>query len=330
MLVSKHNKITGLPETNYLIPTFSLVDEIPEVQQEIEVLWQEAGAQYYLENQNELQNLDMIDALPTNYPDYIKRPTIGCRALVRRSLQVLNAILHEMEDWKEEVRLHSTKLLMQIVIHSEDHLATKYFDINAVLCKTCQDQDVQVAKHALEVAKLVGHFVDAKTWSKYIFDELKVRQNKLGILKCMIALYQHSSDAARYENLLTIAQILSDSSICHNNDETFQLELMKLLETLIAGITAGDEKTVESIYVVAMKSTAVSYDTESIKTAGSYVLNQLVNYANMRDISSMHAKFLKSTLDTLDLLDKPNDDSFEQVLILYGIICFCGFQVWND
>lgn len=305
-----------------------LSDETLEVQEEIERLWKAAGEQYYLENQNELQNLNLIDKTPDNYPDYIKRPTLGCRALVRRSLQVLNSVLHEMEDWKEDVRLHSTKLLMQIAIHSEDHLATKYFDINAVLCKTCQDQEVSVAKHALEVAKLVGHFVDPKTWSKYIFQELKVRQNKLGILLCMNALYQHSIDPTRFDSLTHLSELLLDTSICHNSSESFQVELMKLVATLIPGIPNGDDIIYKNIYIIALKSTAVSHDNETIRSTGIAVLNQLaVEGCKLHNINEMHAKFLKRALDTLDLLDKANDDSFEQVMILYGIICLCGLQV---
>lgn len=304
----------------------SLHEETVEVQEEIEVLWKKAGELYYLENQNELQNLNLIDATPAGYPDYIKRPTLGCRALVRKSLQVLNAILHEMEDWKEDVRLHATKLLMQIVVHSEDYLATKYFDINAVLCKTCQDEEASVAKQAVEVAKLVGHFVDAKTWSKYIFEELKLRQNKLGIFKCLNALYQSSSDVKRFDNVNELSQILLDTSICHNSTEAFQVELMKLLETLTAGIPNDWEKIFENFYVITLKSTAVSYDNDSIKSFGVKVLDQLaVKFS--KDVSTMHSQFLKSALDTLDLLGQSNGDSSEQVTILYGIICLCGFQV---
>lgn len=301
-------------------------EETIEVQEEIEGLWIEAGELYYLENQNELQQLNLIDVIPDAYPDYIKRPTLGCRALVRKSLRVLNAILHEMEDWKEDVRLHATKLLMQIVVHSEDYLATKYFDINAVLCKTCQDEEASVAKQAIEVAKLVGHFVDAKTWSKYIFEELKLRQNKLGIFKCLNALYQSSSDAQRFDNASELSQILLDTSICHNSSETFQLELMKLLETLIAGVPYNSEKDFENFYIIALKSTAVSYDNDVVKSVGVKVLNQLGVKVN-KDNSSMHKQFLKSALETLDHLDKANGGAFEQVTILYGIICLCGFQV---
>lgn len=279
----------------------------------------DAGEQYYLENQDELKNLNLIDAPPANYPDYIKRPTLGCRALVRRSLQVLNSVLHEMEDWKEEVRLQSTKLLMQIVIHSEDHLATKYFDINAVLCKTCHDQEATVAKHALEVAKLVGHFVDQTTWSKYAFDELKIRQNKLGTLTCMNALYQHSSDPKRFENLLELSELLLDSAICHISTD----ELMKLLKTLIDGIPRDDERIFQNFYIVALKSTAAAYDNEESRAAGAGVLDQLAGRSeSFENLSAMHEKFLKPALDTLDLLE-----SFEQATILYGIICLCGFQV---
>ncbi|CRK91537.1 CLUMA_CG005196, isoform A [Clunio marinus] len=310
-----------------------LSDETLEVRDEIEKLWMKAGAKYYTENENELQNLDLIDSISDNYPDFIKqRPSLGCRAIVRRSLQVLNIILREMEDWKEDVRLHSTKLLMQVVIHSESHLATKYFDINAVLCKTCHDPEIPIGKCALEIAKLCGRFVDQATWSKYAFDELKIRQNKLGTLKCLNALYQNCTDEKRFENLKELSEILLDTSICQKSEELFQSELMSLLESLIEGIPKEDETFVEkNFYVIALKSTAVSYDNERIRATGVRVLKRLVEKASsssfhFHDMKAMHGKFLKSALDTLDLLDTANDDSFEQVLVLYGIICLCGFQ----
>lgn len=305
-----------------------LADETPDVHQEIQTLWHEAGELYYNENQTELQKLDIIDELPSNYPDYIKRPSIGCRALVQRSLNVLNIVLHEMEDWKEEVRLQATKLLMQIVIHSEDHFATKYYDINAVLCKTCNDQEAPIAKQALAVAQLIGRFVDQKTWSKYIFEELKLRQNKIGIVKCLHALYENSSDPDRFQNLMELSEILLESSVSHNNHEEFQTELIKLLGILIEGISADDEKIQRNIYITILKTVAVSFDNESIRSSGIKLLEQLVEKCtNIQNLSQLHSKYIKKALKTLDLLDQSNDATFEQVLILYGIICLCGFQV---
>lgn len=287
-----------------------------------------AGELYYKENEEELQKLNLIEELPHDYPKIInKRPTIGCRAIVRRSLKVLNIILHEMEDWKEEVRLHATKLLMQIVIHSEDHLATKYYDINAVLCKTCQDQEAPISKLAMEVAELIGYFVTQKTWSKYAFDELKTRQNKLGPIKCINALYRGSHDKEKYENLNILLEIFLDNSICQNNLQAFQQEFLNLLQNLIPGISLENESLVKNFYIVVLKTTAIGYDNEAVRNEGIEVLNMLVEKCNFESLSIAHTKNLKSALDTLDLLDKANKESFEQLLVLYGIICICGFEV---
>jgi len=306
---------------------FSLTDEIDEVRTEIEKLWIEAGNLYYNENEAELQKLNLIEQIPDDYPKIIsKRPTIGCRALVRRSLNVLNIILHEMEDWKEEVRLHSTKLLYQVVIHSEDQLASKYYDINAVLCKTCNDQEVPIAKLAMEVTGLIGYFVSQKTWSKYAFEELKTRQNKLGPIKCLNALYKASVDKEKYENINELIEIFMDNSICHNNSLPFQTEFLDLLKILLPGVLTADEKVLENFYIVTLKLTAIGYDNEDVRKEGIDIMKL---FADPESISKIHKKYLKSALKTLDLLDKANKDSFEQIQVLYGIICICGYEVTN-
>ena len=289
-------------------------------------MWIEAGNLYYNENEAELQKLNLIEQIPDDYPKIIsKRPTIGCRALVRRSLNVLNIILHEMEDWKEEVRLHSTKLLYQVVIHSEDQLASKYYDINAVLCKTCHDQEAPIAKLAMEVAGLIGYFVSQKTWSKYAFEELKTRQKKLGPIKCLNALYRASVDKEKYGNLNELIEIFMDNSICHNNSLPFQTEFLNLLKILLPG-TCLDEKVFENFYIVTIKITAIGYDNEGVRNEGIDIMKL---FADPESVSKIHKKYLKSALKTLDLLDKANNDSFEQIMVLYGIICICGYEVMN-
>jgi dynein assembly factor 5 len=290
---------------------------------------------YYEENQSELQNLNLIDDLPKNYPSSIeKRPTLGCRAIVRKSINVLNIILHEMEDWKEDVRLHSTKLLMQIVIHSEEHLATKYYDMNAVLCKTCHDQEPAIAKLALNIAALVGHFVKQDVWSKYAFEELKIRQNKLGCIKCINALYSNSEDEKRFDNLHDLLQILLDSSICENNSSIFQTELLQLLDTILCGLDINaktndnndedNDETIKHFYMILLKTTSTGYDNDDIRSCGICIMKRIIDKCNLDSLSLLHSKYLKATLKSLDLLDKGNH---EQTLILYGIISICGFEV---
>lgn len=311
-----------------------LDDETAEVRDEIARLFTAAGELYYRENEADLQDLEIIDSIPDNYPSHLVRPTLGCRALVKRALQVLNSILHEMEDWKDEVRLHSTKLLMQVVVHCESNLETKYYDINAVLCKTCQDKETEVSKCALEVAKLVGFFVNPTVWTKYLFDEMKVRQSKLGMVKCAAALFESSFHEKRYETLSQFAEIFLDSAFCRCNNESFQVEFMRLLNILIEGLDEeSDGKTFANFYIVALSSTTVSYDNEVIRTLGIETLQKLSEKSSnpIKSIDELHEKYLKNALDTLCLLDGAStSDQLEQAEILYGIICLCSFQVRDE
>jgi dynein assembly factor 5 len=305
-----------------------LADETQEVRQEITEKWKEAGQLYYQENEAELQGQLLLEKPGDG------RPTIGCRALVKRSLKVLDVVLREMEDWKEEVRLHSTKLLKQIVIHSEDYLATKYWDINAVLCKTCMDSEPTVASEALEVARLVGIFVDCKTWSKYIYEEIKVRQNKLGIVKCLRRLFASSEDPGKWEELGNLIECFLDTSICHCDLEVQQIELFGLIETILDGWEShvqkseGFEVIERNLYIVLLKSTAVNYDNENLRDFGLKLLGKMASgNPELLELPKLHSQYLKEALDSLDALDRANDGEFEQVRILHGIICLCGFQV---
>lgn len=320
----------GLFERIMPLVLTGLNDDTSEVRDEIRRLWIDAGELYYQENQADLQDLEMIDKIPDNYPPHLQRPTLGCRAMVKRALQVLNSILHEMEDWKDDVRLHSTKLLMQVVIHCENNLETKYYDINAVLCKTCQDKENEVSECALEVAKLVGFFVNPATWVKYLFDELKIRQSKLGVVKCASAMFESSFNENRYEKLNQLSELFLDSAFCQSENEIFQTEFMKFLNIVIKGVNdENDEETFKNFYIVVLSSTTVSYDNETIRTFGIETLHELCAMSSrIKSVNELHEKYLKNALDTLTLLDGTNtSDQFEQVSILYGIICLCSFQV---
>jgi dynein assembly factor 5, axonemal len=60
-------------------------------------------------------------------------------------LKIVHPVLNEMQDWKEDVRLHSLKLLREIVLHGEKSLAKHFVDISPILCKCCMDADKDVA-----------------------------------------------------------------------------------------------------------------------------------------------------------------------------------------
>ena len=75
-----------------------------------------------------------------------------------------------------------------------------------------------VAQEALQVAHLVGVFVDYKTWSKHIQSEMNVRQSKIGVLKCFKMMFESSNDEEKWSRLIDTTEMLMETSICHNND----------------------------------------------------------------------------------------------------------------
>lgn len=105
----------------------------------------------------------------------------------------------------------------------------------------------------------------------------------------------------------------------------FQLELLDLLKIILDELknVKNEESypTIEkNLYIVILKTTSVSFEAPQIKSVGSDLLEQL------RDGQDLHSKYLKSALDTLDAIDGENTDISDQVLILHGLICLCGFQ----
>lgn len=79
------------------------------------------------------------------------------------------------------------------------------------------------------------------------------------------------------------------------------------------------------LYIVLMKSTAVGYDNEIVRTFGCNLIENLMG--ERKSSFELHSEHIKSTLDTLDALDSNGDDTFEQIIVLHGIICLCGLHV---
>lgn len=102
-----------------------------------------------------MQKVEIADILPENYPVGVNRPSIGCRGLVQRSLRLVTLIMRESYDWKENVRLHSIKLLYQFVLHAETAMTAKFFEIYPDLAKACSDSESNVASEVKIVLNVI-------------------------------------------------------------------------------------------------------------------------------------------------------------------------------
>uniref|UniRef100_A0A182IPY6 TOG domain-containing protein n=1 Tax=Anopheles atroparvus TaxID=41427 RepID=A0A182IPY6_ANOAO len=311
-----------------------LTDETADVRNDIDCRWKAAGELYYRENETELAKVALIEKLPVGYPvDRYTRPTLACRAIVQRSLRVVNLVLHEMEEWKEDIRLHATKLLKQIVLHAERAFSTLFLEVNPVLAKSCMDSEKSIVSEALNVCELMGILLDYETWSKHVLAEFR-KFPSIGQLRCMRTLFAHAVQGEeKLKDLKKFAALLLDPDVCHNLKEAYQLELLEFcsilavegksreLSAALEEITVSEQDTVEqqtlerTLYTVALKVVAFCYEErETIRERGLAVLRQLDN-----DIVKLHEHHLASVLGNIDHLESENSDASTNILLLCGI-----------
>ncbi|XP_019540004.3 dynein axonemal assembly factor 5 [Aedes albopictus] len=311
-----------------------LTDDTADVRDDILIRWKEAGELYYKENETELSKTKLIDHTPANYPTEYERPTLPCRAIVQRSMRIVNLVLHEIEEWKEDIRLHATKLLKLVVLHAEKAFSTLFLEVNPVLCKTCMDSDKDIAAEALKVAQLCGILLEYDTWSKHALTEFS-KFHTLGHVKCLHAIYQ-SSGVDRLKDLTKIATILTDTEVCHVLKENYQLELLGFLETLVTdfhrvftaneieGLANESDRvsTEKMLYTVILKSAAFAYeDSQIIRDRALQVLAKL-----NPSTEQLHEHHLADVINSLENLESSNSDAAESILLLAGIVFVCGFR----
>lgn len=307
----------------------SLNDDHQYIRDGMQSAWEECGQQYWNENENELSKVELVDHFPAKYPNGVERPTLGCRALVQRSLRVTTIIMKEMTDWKEEVRLHSLKLLWQVVLHGEKAFTAKFIEVFPPLAISCMDQVEPVASEALKVAELIGMLVDYASWKEHVFDVLKVTTPNLGVLKCFSALYA-GADGDKATDVQRIATILLDTNICHSVNGRYQETLLGIVDQLVRlhlseSIETNDERRIEEcLYALLVKIIALAENNETLQTVGNGILMKLAgDPSGLRELNS---KYLGRVFDSIEDLDAENSESCDAIILLHGLIVLCGYQ----
>ncbi|XP_064551144.1 dynein axonemal assembly factor 5 [Drosophila montana] len=304
-----------------------LKDDSPEVLSHIRPLWEQCGRQYYDENEAELSQQEICDLPVENYPAGVQRPTIGCRGLVQRSLRLLQLITRETSDWKDNVRLHSLKLLYQFILHAESAMTAKFFEIYPDVSHACCDSEPDVAAEAKKVADLMGRLLCYAAWINHGFDGLE-RNARESFLKCFYYMFT-ASLGGTYEHLQRLCKLLKCSDYSHTLKPGFQLYILKTLETVLdksTKVMASMEELkelYEHVYVTAMKVMALSYslyneDTEDVKR-GQVILKRLVQLEETT-LAELHERWFALVLLDVENLDAALDDNAEPVLLLYGLI----------
>lgn len=313
-------------------------DETADIRDEINSRFVDGGQKYYEENEMELQKLELIDG---EFPcdDYLEkvsaiRPTLGCRALVQRSLRMVSIILNEMTDWKVEVRLHALKLLWQMVRHAEKAFTVKFLETLPVLSKCCQDDERCVVDEAKHVAKLMGRLLTYDEWIEQTLGQLEKLKPSLGLLRCVSFLFAGADERFKFGTGWRVAKAIADPSVCHSLDERYQSAILDIVEQLVDLHLANDDaehdnRSMEEkhLFQILVKTSSLSnaQSTDALGQRGERLINKLCRSPANR--MAFNAKYVGSIIDSIEDLDCEHSERSERILLLYGCIKLCRFQV---
>lgn len=304
-----------------------LKDDSPEVLVDIRPQWVKCGELYYEENEAELSQQEICDHQVENYPAGVTRPTIGCRGLVQRALRLLQLIAREVGDWKDNVRLHSLKLLYQFVLHAESAMTAKFFEIYPHVSHACCDTEPAVAAEAKKVADLLGRLLCFQAWVQHGFDGLE-RNARESFLRCFYYMFTAALGGS-YDHLQRLCQLLKSSDYSHTLKPGFQLYILKTLDTVLdkahnATATVEELRQLyEHIYVTSMKVMALSYavdcEQKELVEHGQAILKRVVQLEETT-LAELHERWFALVLADVENLDAALDENTEPVLLLYGLI----------
>ncbi|XP_018782898.1 PREDICTED: dynein assembly factor 5, axonemal [Bactrocera latifrons] len=307
-----------------------LKDDSHEVVDFIRPQWIKCGKQYFDENEEELSKQEIGDLPVKNYPPGTERPTIGCRAIVQRSLRLLSLITRESNDWKVNVRLHSLKLLYQFVLHAEAAMTAKFFEIYGDVARACRDPETVVSTQAMKVADLMGRLFSYDDWIEHGFEGL-VKNTKEGYLKCFYHMFA-ASLGTKFDDIIRVSEMLINSEFSQTLKPEVQLYVLKLVETILSkSDDVGEqfendknENLVLNSYVATIKVMALSFDSEQtnvvqLQDLGQHILTKLAERQKIT-VAALHENYFISALNYVENLDASLDDLTEPIILLNGLI----------
>nr|XP_014282402.2 dynein assembly factor 5, axonemal [Halyomorpha halys] len=203
-----------------------LIDNEEHIRNEARNLWEKAGAQYLLENENDYKDrIDWeLEELP-HYPPGIKRPGLGCRILVdRQACKFVEAIGRELRDWVVSVRIKSAQLLSQVILHAERQITQELHKIIGPMSKAAMDEEApSVIEYIKIAAEYLGYFVPPETYCKVILEFL--REANYGELRIVAGIIRGSPAKELVPHLKTLTHL--DITTFKGEEQSAKLDLIQ-------------------------------------------------------------------------------------------------------
>lgn len=268
--------------TPYMLPL--VLTYLIEGNTETLQIWDEIGSQYVAENRDKLKEKnDLLPQHLDNYPENIRRPNVGCRTLVQDNAgKILPALVAELDDWKVEVRVKASELLVIIVLHVESYVIPFLDTLLPAMFKSCTDEETIVARNVINSAETMGYFISADVYWD-LFESRMENGCTIGQYMVLASLLKHGDERKIREKTEHMLSILYEDQIDRNVDTNCQNYVLQVVERIIACSQAGVSETVKYRLYSILMSIMKSEDTRSKAVSLMDSLAELVNANLSRD-----------------------------------------------
>ncbi|XP_014259244.1 dynein assembly factor 5, axonemal [Cimex lectularius] len=276
----------------------SLSDESQEIRTEAKSLWEKAGKQYLQENEKDYKDrIDYENEYLEHYPKGVKRPGLGCRIIVEQEgSKFLLALVHELSDWNERVRLMSSVLLFQYAIHAETSITQSLHKILNGMCKAAMDYETpKVMENVVLAAQYMGYFVPPKVYCSLIVSHLK--EANAGELKIVTGLVKGSKSEDLRLYLPDVTSLLNNTSF----EEKEHLAILDLISAVFSTCADSSLDIGDKIWA-ALISIAGLTDKLEIRKKSLELLDKFVEFGggDRKKVFNSHCStLLQSLQDTL-------------------------------
>lgn len=274
----------------------SLNDQSPDIQERAWCLWNEAGEQWKIENEDDVKDkVDYLDILPSHYPQDLRRPNIGCRILVKRNLhKIAPALVRELEDWHVDVRIKASQLLCVLILNAECDLHQYLEQLLVGMYRACNDEDQRVVNNIERAGHLVGYFIPPDNYWALMRPIMEDYCHQ-GHIRVLASIISGAEVTSFLLCLPTIATFLQQPSICRSLDVRQQSQLVKCCDAIM--IVCKEDSAAVSQQIFDILITALSLGgSDDVKSSAQGSLENLKTIENMQEIHELYGKFMRPLL----------------------------------
>lgn len=228
-----------------------------------------------------------------------------------------------------------------------------FLELLPVLAKCCQDDAKTVVEEAKRVAILMGRLMKYDDWVGHALKLFEDHPSSIGVLRCLCWMAEGASPLAKSKDIEKMSKIIS--SHCNYIDAKHQTAVLDIAEQLIglylekekqsqvkalhSGLdelaindcdeektdehNEGDERFIFKILVTVLALTSAHDDIDVENRAQNLLMEFSKNDLHR---TALNAKYIGDIISEIEDLDCDHSERSERILLLFGVIKFCGIQ----